>query len=179
MKYPGIFETERLILRPLTLDDIPHWMPFMQSAEALRYFPGFETKDADQNAVTWIKGQLERYGMGRFGMEALIEKQSGVFVGQCGLLLQTVEDEHYLEIGYSLLPKHWGKGYATEAATFLRNLAFEHALAEEVISLIHPDNTPSQAVAQRNGMKLLRTSFWRGEKVLVFGISRKTFSELH
>lgn len=175
MKYPDHFETERLTLRPITTADVAPWITFMKSSEALRYFPGCEPKDAEENAEKWVQNQLKRYGEGTKGLLALIDKESGAFVGQCGLIDQVVEDEPVLEIGYALLPESWGKGYATEAAKFLRNLAFKNDLAEQIVSLIHVDNMPSQAVAKRNGMRPLRNATWKEMPIIVFGISKAEF----
>lgn len=79
-----------------------------------------------------------------------------------GLLTQEVEGRQELEIGYHLLPSAWGAGYATEAAIACKEFAYQHGLAQSVISLIAPGNTRSEAVARRNGMSLERMTVHRG-----------------
>lgn len=129
-------------------------------------------------AKTWIDGQLKRYREGTFGLMSLIEKSSGAYVGQCGLLMRLEFEPNLLEIGYSLIPQHWGKGYASEAAQFFRDYVFKNNLKDQVISLINPLNTPSQKVAQRNGMTILKTVKFYDMDHLMFGIDRNTWSNL-
>jgi hypothetical protein len=82
----------------------------------------------------------------------LREKGSGTLVGYCGLLVQTVDGLPELEIGYSLLPTHWGRGYATEAALTCKAFARTHHLAPSLISIISLTNVTSQRVALNLGM---------------------------
>lgn len=82
-------------------------------------------------------------------MNVLINKETGVFVGQCGLLVQQVEGEECLEIGFSILPKHWNKGYASEAAIKCKELAFERNYADFIISIVHVDNVAPERVTPK------------------------------
>jgi RimJ/RimL family protein N-acetyltransferase len=68
------------------------------------------------------------------------------------------------------MPGHWGHGYATEAAIACREFAFREKLAPRLISLIHPENVRSQAVARRNGMSLLKESTFKNIPVWIFGV---------
>ncbi|MCO4806275.1 MAG: GNAT family N-acetyltransferase [Flavobacteriales bacterium] len=169
--YPFTKESERLILRPLTTQDTGDWIHFMSDPLALKHFTIFDPRNASETAPAWIEKQLKRYEDGEYGMLAIIEKSSGSFVGQCGLLTQEVDGIRELEIGYSFLSKHWGKGYATEAAQFLKEFAFEHQLNSSVISQIHPDNVASQKVAIRNGMVAGKKTVWRGLPIVVYRIN--------
>ena len=88
------------------------------------------------------------------GMNVLVNKQTNAFIGQCGLLVQTVDGIKELEIGYSILPKYWRQGYASEAAQKCKAFAIEHNFTESLISIINVNNIPSQKVAINNGMHL-------------------------
>ena len=101
-------------------------------------------------------------------MNALIDKQTGNFIGQAGLLIQTVQDEERLEIGYSILPKYWGKGYAQEAAIKCRDFCFKNELRDTIISMMHVDNIASEIVAFKNGMTFEK----QVDDYKVFSISR-------
>jgi ribosomal-protein-alanine N-acetyltransferase len=85
-------------------------------------------------------------------MNVLIDKATNRMVGQCGLLIQTIENAERLEIGYSILPEFWKQGFAIEAATKCKNYAFENNIADSLISMIHIDNLDSEKVALKNGM---------------------------
>lgn len=152
MNYPITLETKRLLIRPLTPEDTGDWLQFMQDPAALRYFPMLDPVNARANAEDWMQRSFTRYREQRYGMEALILKETGEFIGQCGLLLQDLDQRIELEVGYSLLPRHWGKGYASEAARAFRDFAFKNNLSDSLVSIIHCDNIPSQHVAERNGM---------------------------
>jgi len=144
-------ETERLHARLLTKADTDAWMEFLQG-EGSRDYIGFiePTREACE---AWIDRQLQRYRDDGFGLMALILKNTGELVGQCGLIKQELEGETEIEIGYHILPRFRGKVYATEAAIAFRKYAFENNFAESIISIIHPDNKASQKVAKKNGMK--------------------------
>jgi len=105
-------------------------------------------------------------------MNALIDKQTSELVGQCGLLIQTIDDIEELEIGYSLMPAHRGKGYASEAAIKCKEFAFENEYATSLISVIVPENTDSIKVAMNNGMKLDKTTTSNGDMVNIYRINK-------
>ena len=172
MNYLTAFSTERLYIRPLTLEDCADWEVFLADAEATRYLPNFDNLSVRDWARQWINKQLQRYAEGRFGLLALIEKETGAFVGQCGLLTQVVDVQEEMEIGYHLLPAHWKKGYATEAAQAFKKMAFDNQLAVSIISIIDPENHNSQQVALRNGMQAAKTSTFWGMDVIIFGTSQ-------
>lgn len=88
------------------------------------------------------------------GLNTLREKGSGALIGYCGLLVQTVDGLAELEIGYSLLPAYWGRGYVTEAALTCKAFANAHHLAQSVISIISLTNVASQQVALNLGMQV-------------------------
>ena len=95
-------------MRPLVLSDAKEWEVFVMSEKATEFFPE-NMQFNPAIAKYWIEVQLERYRNNRYGLLALIEKNTGNFVGQSGLLAQEVEGKEELEVGYSLLPKYWGK----------------------------------------------------------------------
>ena len=106
---------------------------------------------------------------------ALIEKTSGCFVGQCGLLTQKIEGKEELEIGYHLIPEFWKNGYATEAAKIIKVFAFENDLTESLISIIHSENIASQKVAERIGMSRHSTTIFRDMEAFVYRITKEEY----
>jgi ribosomal-protein-alanine N-acetyltransferase len=86
------------------------------------------------------------------GMNALIDKKTNRFVGQCGILVQTIENIERLEIGYEILPEFWNKGFASEAATKCRNYAFKNIFSNSLFSIVYIDNIGAEKVELKNGM---------------------------
>jgi len=84
--------------------------------------------------------------------------------------MQEVDGVLRMEVGYSILPEYWRKGYATEAARKCRDYAFEQGYTDSLISIIHPDNINSKQVAMRNGMQLYKHTSYKTMQVDVFRI---------
>lgn len=143
---PKILRTKRLLLKPIDWDNFDAWMEFIESPEALTYIPFINPTTEDCN--NWIARQQKRYEEQKGGLYGIFYENT--LVGQCGLLLQNVENEELIEIGYHIIPRYWKLGFATEAAIAWRDYAFENKLDTQLISIIHKDNLNSQAVALRN-----------------------------
>lgn len=165
-------ETDRLLFRKLSLEDVGHWDGFVADERATRYVPILEK--TENMAAYWIQKSLDRYKADGSGLHALIDKNTGNFVGQCGLLTQVIDGNTEIEIGYHLLPAYWGQGYATEAAMACKRYAFDHLNINSVISIIHVDNVPSQRVAERIGMQRDRKSVFKGIPVFVYEVERES-----
>jgi RimJ/RimL family protein N-acetyltransferase len=173
--YKDNLNSERLTTRLLTSNDVAIWTNFFNDKDCARFFPTMGMTNATDRAAFWIQKQLARYEENRFGLQALINKETGEFVGQCGLLLQEVDSQPVLEIGYSLLKPHWHKGYAIEAAQLFKDYAFHSDFSDELVSIIDTQNVTSQAVAIKNGMlNLKQTRFWDLD-VFIFGIDKKSY----
>ncbi len=145
-------ETERLTFRLLTPNDFDAWIPLFRAENSARFLELDPSLSETELCQAWFDKQFHRYQNDLGGMNVLIEKESKGLVGQCGILVQTIDDTQRLEIGYSILPEFWKNGYASEAAAKCKSYAFENNFAETLISVIHVDNISSEKVAIRNGM---------------------------
>ena len=166
-------ETERLLFRRITEQDFDTWLAFCKYLDSLKYIFSQEqlkVEDPIERCNIWFKRVFNRYENGLGGMNALIDKQTGELVGQCGLLIQTIDDIEELEIGYSLMPAFRGKGFASEAAIKCKEFAFENEYATSLISVIVPENTDSIKVAMNNGMKLDKSTTSNGDIVNIYRI---------
>ena len=106
-------------------------------------------------------------------MLAVIEKSTGKIVGQVGILPRDdVSDFREFEIGYSLKPNYWGKGYGTEMAIQMKKFGFENDVSDRFISMINKENEASIHVAKKNGMKLLFDMHYYEMEMFVFGLER-------
>lgn len=147
-------ETSRLLLRPLNAYDFDDLYAMFNDPQVMRYYPGLKDQSLTQAWIDWNCDMYQRYGHGLYAIE---RKEDGAFLGQCGLIMQTVEDVLLPEIGYLLVSAGWGKGYATEASLAWRDRAFEMFRYRKIVSIIRPDNLPSLAVAKRIGMQFEKT----------------------
>ena len=162
-------ESQRLRYRGLTMADFDGLLPFFRSKEAMKYYRLEE--EPEKMCKAWIERQVRRYENDGHGLCALIEKASDQLVGQCGLLKQEVDGIEELEVGYGLLPAFWSQGFATEAARFFRDFAFQEQMAPSIISIIDMDNVPSQKVAYKNGMQIDKKTLFKNMQVYIFRIT--------
>ena len=149
-----ILETERLLLREMTQDDLPALQGILQDEETMYAYNG-AFDEAETQA--WLDRQLSRYAQYGFGLWAVVLKESGGMIGQCGLTMQPWRGDEVLEVGYLFNRAFWHHGYATEAARGYMEYAFDRLGAREVCSIIRETNLPSRRVAERNGMTMRDT----------------------
>ncbi|MDP4587409.1 MAG: GNAT family N-acetyltransferase [Flavobacteriales bacterium] len=171
--------SQRLSYRAVNPSDFEDWLPLFEKAE-VPVFIGLDASLSKRELCkNWFEKVFDRYENERGGMNALVDLESGVLVGQCGLLIQDIEGEQMIEVGYSILPKFWGQGYASEAAQAHRNHAFENNLANALVSVVHVDNIKSAKVARNNGMRIVKTFTYRGEMpVNLFRITKAEYDAL-
>mgnify|MGYP000424257444 CR=1 FL=1 len=152
-------------------------MEFFQDEIATKYL--YIKEDLNKYCDDWIARQIKRYETVGYSLSALELKETGEFIGQCGLIKQEVNGVEEIEVGYHLLPRFWGKGYATEAAQACMKFAFENEMTESIISLIVIENVPSQKVAERNGLKQTLRMDYKGFDVYVYRISKEEWQVSH
>ena len=145
-----IIETPRLLLREMTAADRPDLCMILQDKEVMYAYNG---PFSDEEVNGWLERQTGRYREWGYGLWAVVLKQTGEMIGQCGVTRQLWNGEEMLEVGYLFRHSHWHQGYATEAARACMEYAFNILGASEVCSIIRDNNIPSQQVALRNGMR--------------------------
>jgi RimJ/RimL family protein N-acetyltransferase len=149
-----VLETERLILRKVDAErDFDAWAKAMADERTVRYL-GVKPMD---RALAWrnmavIVGHWEIRGYGFFSVES---KATGEWVGRVGPW--NPEGWPEPEIGWTISPDHWGKGYATEAALASLDFVFGTLGWSRVIHVILTGNARSIAVAERLGSTYLRS----------------------
>ena len=146
-----ILETQQLILREMTQKDLPALRRILQDDETMVAYNG-AFDEAETQA--WLDRQLARYAQYGFGLWAVVLKQTGEMIGQCGLTMQPWRSDEVLEVGYLFNRAFWHHGYATEAARGCMEYAFNRLGAKEICSIIRETNQPSRRVAERNGLVL-------------------------
>lgn len=142
--------TDRLVLRPFREDDLDAYHAVIASDEVVAALAsGPVTRDDAWQQMAVFLGQWALRGHGQWAVE---ERASGRLLGRAGLHQPERVDWPGLEVGWTLHPDAWGHGYATEAGQVAIDHAFGTLDRDEVVSVIAPDNTRSQAVARRLGL---------------------------
>ena len=153
MQTTNILETKRLILRQLTPDDLDALFALYCDPEVRKYFPeGTLTYEETKEELDWIIDVY--YGQYGFGLWATLYKETGAFIGRCGLIPWTIDQQPEVEVAYLLDKAFWGQGLATEAAQAIIHYGFEQLQLTRLICLTDPDNKPSRKVAEKIGMTL-------------------------
>jgi RimJ/RimL family protein N-acetyltransferase len=159
-------ETERLRLRRPTLADADALAAALADPEVMRYIGDGTPRSADQ-AFRWIENDRRAWELDGFGKFVVTLRNGTRAIGRVGLsawdpatwVHGTRADlgaDAEIELGWTLLREAWGYGYATEAALAARNWAQHELGLGALISLIHPHNVRSQAVAERVGERYER-----------------------
>ncbi|MDQ0272803.1 GNAT family N-acetyltransferase [Cytobacillus purgationiresistens] len=165
--------TKRLKFRNMRLDDAANLMEIFTDPEAMKYYPS--TKD-ESRTLEWIEWTLANYANHGVGLWIVEDRETGEFLGQCGIVPQVVDDITQMEIGYLFKRSEWGNGYATEAASACKKYGFETLTLDKIISLPDVENIPSCKVAERIGMKVEKTIFKWGKDVHVYSIVKSEYN---
>lgn len=147
---PSVLETARLRLCRMARADLGPLSSMLQDDRVMYAYNG---AFSDAEVADWLDRQLRRYAEHGFGLWALLLKETGEMVGQCGVTMQPYGGGLVPEVGYMLGYAHWHKGYATEAATACRDYALGGLGFDRVYSIIRDTNEASQRVARRLGMR--------------------------
>ena len=138
--------TERLLLRELEHDDVDALLKVLGDPDAMRYYPAPFDRNGVAAWIEWARGSYRENG---FGLWAVVRRSDGLFIGDCGPMLQPVEDRLIPEVGYHVVPSEQNRGYATEAARACVAWVFANTRFDIVCSLVSPDNAPSRSVAAK------------------------------
>ncbi|WP_455795562.1 GNAT family N-acetyltransferase [Clostridium butyricum] len=148
-----IIETNRLILREYTLDDFDNLYEIVSDPETMRHYP----KPFDEERTRdWIEWNLENYKNYGFGLWVVTLKETGEFIGDCGISIQNIDWELLPEIGYHIHKKYWRRGFGSEAARAVRDWAFENTDYNCIYSYMKYTNVGSYSTAIANGMRKVK-----------------------
>lgn len=161
--------TERLRLRPYTVDDLDALAAQISDPATMRYYPRPYTREEAQG---WILDQGRRYEEDGFGLLVMELAETGAWVGQCGPTTREVDRAVEVEIGWLTAREHWGNGYAAEAGAACLDWVFANTERDHIISLIRPENSPSARVAEKLGMTPWRDTIYKTLRHTVWGIRR-------
>jgi RimJ/RimL family protein N-acetyltransferase len=152
---PNLLTTERLILRQWQESDRDAFARLNADPVVRQFFPSVQTREESDADAARIQNAIEARGWGFWAVEV---RGGAPFIGFVGLSVPGFE-AHFtsprapcVEIGWRLLKEHWGKGYASEAATACLRFGFEKLTLQEIVAFTVPLNERSRAVMTRIGM---------------------------
>ena len=171
-----VIETERLILREYTMDDYDALYEIVSDEETMQHYPAPFDEEKTKGWITWNLDNYKKYG---FGLWAVVLKETGEFIGDCGITIQDIDGEMLPEIGYHIHKKYWRRGYGKEAARATRDWVFENTDYEIVYSYMKYTNKASTSTAKAYGAKKL-DEFKDDENgiTVVYGISKTEWENL-
>lgn len=147
-----MIETERLLLREMDAGDFDALYRVLADSDIMRHYPYV----FDENRVrNWIDRNIERYHVLGFGLWAVCLKGSEEVIGDCGLTIQNINGTICPEIGYHIRRDRQKNGYAHEAASAVKDWAFENTPFRRLFSYMKKGNIPSAATAKSIGMTFL------------------------
>lgn len=178
-----IIETERLMMRPFTLDDLPALVRMRAKEEVSRYL-GTAALQTPEFVAERLRQYLECYRRHGFGVAAVTEKPGGEMIGWGGL--QPLEFGYHglppadvetgeIEVGYAFDTPFWGQGYATEIAAAWLRYGFEAVGLTRIVAVASPENSGSRRVMEKLGMTYETTAQHYGSACVVYAISRDEF----
>jgi ribosomal-protein-alanine N-acetyltransferase len=143
-------ETDRLIIGSIQEVDLEQLAALWADAEVTYYMGG----PRNYEEVLRILGEDAQLNLQPvFDLRPVIEKKTGQIIGDCGILEKDIDGRNQYEIVYVLAKSAWGKGFATEVASCLKDYAFSELGLKRVTALIDPDNVKSEKVATKIGLK--------------------------
>ncbi|MCP1225865.1 GNAT family N-acetyltransferase [Sebaldella sp. S0638] len=143
-----VIETKRLFTRKFTYDDFADLSSLLKDIEVMY---AWEHAFSDEEVKEWIDNNIKRYNESETGYFALIEKDTGKFIGQSGLHYSMIDNKKILEVGYIIMKKFWNQGYAYEAVNAFVDYAFDNMEENEIYALIRPENYRSSGLAEKVG----------------------------
>jgi RimJ/RimL family protein N-acetyltransferase len=133
----------------MTPGDLHDMARLLGDPEVMAFYPRPKSRE---EARAWIDWNRRLYRERRIGLWRIERRDSGEFVGDCGLTPQVVEEVEQIEVGYHVRRALQGLGYATEAAAACRDFARDVLGLDRLVALIDPANRASQRVAEKIGL---------------------------
>ena len=169
MSIPLPIETERLLLRAFTADDVDAMLDVYGDPEVMRFIP---SGVLDAAATARMLASYARVQQARgYAFWAVTLKSTGRLIGDAGFNVFAATGEP--ELGYSFARAAWGNGYASEAARACLGAAFAHLDCDRVVALVDVDNAASQRVAAKIGMDRIETIEAHGRPHVLFARARE------
>lgn len=168
-------ETQRLILREYTQEDFAPLLNLLSDPETMVHYP--KPYDAI-GTQRWIDWSLQNYAQHGFGWWAMELKETGEFIGDCGITYQQIDGQLLPEVGYHIHKDYWRKGYGKESAKAVLNWAFTNTSFDCLYSYMTAGNVASYATAESIGMTRIKQYMDDEDGLLyVYAITREQWTQ--
>jgi RimJ/RimL family protein N-acetyltransferase len=169
-----MLETERLIIRQFTFDDLDTLIGLRSDNDVIKYIGSrrMQNPEAIEKRLAFYIDCYAKYG---YGMCAMIWRETGEMIGWCGL--QPLEETGETEVGYGMIKRFWGKGIGYECARAWLEYGFREAAATRIVAVAAPENTASWRIMEKLGMTYEKTDKHYGMECVFYGISKEEFLE--
>lgn len=172
-----LIETERLYLRQIMPSDVDDMFALDSDPKVHQYLGNkpLKTKIEVEKIINFIMNQYTENGVGRL---AVIHKKTNAFLGWSGLKLEKNlinNHQNYYDLGYRLIRKYWGNGYATESALASLKYGFTNLNIETIYAAASCDNIASNKILQKTGLQLIERFYYEDIKCNWYGIKKEEF----
>jgi RimJ/RimL family protein N-acetyltransferase len=151
----NVIETERLILRRLSIEDASFILELLNQPSFLRFIGDRGVRTVNDAEKYILQGPMDSYERLGFGLYLTELKDSLASIGICGLIKRDALND--IDIGFAFLPQFWSKGYAFEAASAVMVYGREALKLNRIVAIVSPGNERSVKVLERMGFKFEST----------------------
>lgn len=165
-----LFKSDRILFRHLEGGDLADIAGLLSDPEVMRYCSG--PLDAE-SSHKWLASCMKAYRDPGYDYWAAELIYGGGFIGQMGIIRETVDGSAHDCLAYMLAKAHWGKGYALEGARACLDYAFASLGLAKVNATVERENGKSAAILSTLGMGLRKTALFNGQEVDLYEITRE------
>ncbi len=178
MMTPPSIETDRLIIRPFTMEDARDVVRFGSDnrTQELTGDVGIYTLEKAQEIIRGV--WLKEYAQHGYARMAVVVKATDELIGFCGL--KYIPEMKLPDLGYRYLPEYWGKGIATEAGSAIVDWGFKHFDFEKIVAFSFAFNFGSMGVLRKLNFDYIKHAPYPGEKgsgINWYELQRKKYEE--
>lgn len=163
-----VLETDRLLLRELTVEDADNFYKLNENPNVIRYTGDSPFEDIEE-AYAFLQNYKD-YEVNGYGRWVVIDQSSHEFLGWCGLKYDRSKDE--TDIGFRFFEEHWNKGLATESAAACLKYGFEQLNLKKIVGRAMSDNIASIMVLQKLGLTFDKEFDFDGHKGFIYTIQK-------
>ncbi|MFP3833340.1 GNAT family N-acetyltransferase [Chryseobacterium sp. SIMBA_028] len=164
-----ILETDRFLLRELTVDDAMSFYELNKNSKVIQY-TGDRSFESVEEAVTFLRNYKD-YGENGYGRWAVIDKSNNEFLGWCGLKYDSSKDE--TDLGFRFFEKFWNRGVATESAIACLKYGLGQLKLKKIVGRAMSENIASIKVLQKLGFTFDKEFDFDGYKGVIYTIEKK------